>query len=236
MRAVVYQHEPHEGLGLLGPVLKEAGFEVVTRLRTVRHHEDAEAALLVVLGGPMGVYEADQHPFLHQEQAVLAERLAADRPCLGLCLGAQLMAAALGSEVFPGKNGFEVGVGPVRWTKDALADPVFQGVTPRTLVAHWHGDTYQPVPDATLLASTDRYTQQAFRQGSSYAFQFHLELTADELGRWLDADAEALAARGKDVAALKKDLGKLRAAEAQNVELLHRLVRQLARSAEAASS
>ncbi|HEX8818947.1 MAG TPA: glutamine amidotransferase, partial [Archangium sp.] len=166
MRAVVFQHEEHEGPGLLGPALEAAGFTLVKRFRTVKH-EDVDAELVVVLGGPMGVYEADRHPFLGQELALVAERLALQRPVLGLCLGAQLLAAAAGTEVFVGKNGLEVGVGPVRWTKEGLADPVIAGVRPRTTVAHWHQDTFKSVPGATLLASTDRYSQQAFRLGDS---------------------------------------------------------------------
>ena len=188
-----------------------------------------DAPLVVVMGGPMGVYEADAHPFLNEELALLGERLANDRACVGVCLGAQLLAAAAGATVSPGKNGFEVGVGPVRWTQDALKDPVVAGVKPRTAVAHWHGDTYTPVPGATLLASTDRYTQQAFRLGRSYGFQFHLELTARELGRWLELEEEDLVTRGKDVAALRAQLPKLQAAEAENTELLHRLAHQLAK-------
>jgi GMP synthase (glutamine-hydrolysing) len=230
MRAVVFQHEEHEGPGLLGPVLEEAGFSLVSRFRSVRR-EDVDADLVVVMGGPMGVYEADQHPFLHEERAVLTERLANERPCLGICLGAQLLASAAGAEVFLGKNGFEVGVAPVRWTQDGLKDPVIGGARPKSIVAHWHGDTYKPVPGATLLASTDRYTQQAFRLGTSYAFQFHLELTAADMGRWLDLGAEDLKQRGKDVQELKSQLPKLKAAEAENTELLHRLARHFAQVA-----
>ena len=189
MRAVVFQHEEHEGVGLLGPALEEVGFTLVTRFRAVRR-EDVDADLVVVMGGPMGVYEADQHPFLHEELSLLTERLANERPSLGICLGAQLLASAAGAEVFVGKNGFEVGAAPVRWTQDGMKDPVIAGVRPKTVVAHWHGDTFKPVAGATLLASTDRYSQQAFRLGTSYAFQFHLELTAAELGRWLDLGAE----------------------------------------------
>ena len=134
MRAVVFQHEEHEGVGLLGPVLEEAGFTLVNRFRAVRR-EDVDADLVVVMGGPMGVYEAEQHPFLHDELALLTERLANERPCLGICLGAQLLASAAGAEVFLGKNGFEVGVAPVRWTPEALKDPVIAGVRPKTVVA-----------------------------------------------------------------------------------------------------
>ena len=231
MRAVVYQHAEHEGLGLLEPALRRAGFEPVIRMRQVRHHEDVEAPLLVVLGGPMGVYEADQHPFLHHERAVLAERLGAGRPSLGICLGAQLLAAAAGSEVARGKNGLEVGVAPVRWTREGLADPVLGGSRARSTVAHWHSDTWTAVPGATLLASTDRYAQQAFRLGASYGLQFHLELDAAAFDGWLTHGAEELAGAGRDLALLRKDLGKLRAAEAENAALLDRLAEHFARAA-----
>lgn len=230
MRAVVYQHEEHVGLGLLGPVLQQAGFSVVNRFRATRR-EDVDAELVVVLGGLMGAYETEVHPFLHEEIALLSERLANDRACLGLCLGAQMLAAAAGSEVFPGKNGFEVGVAPVRWTKDALEDPVIAGGRPRSVAAHWHEDTFKPVSGATLLASNDRYTQQAFRLGKTYAFQFHLELSASELDRWFTLCPEYLGQRGKDVQELRPQLPKLKAAEADNLELLHRLARHFAQAA-----
>ncbi len=230
MRAVVFQHEAHEDLARLGPALSEAGFSVVRRFRAVERL-DVDADLLVVMGGSMGVYDSGQHPFLKAELALLSERLAQDRPCLGICLGAQLMATAAGSEVFLGKNGFEVGAAPVRWTREALADPVVAGVGARTVVAHWHADTFRHVPRATLLASTDRYTQQAFRLGKSYAFQFHPELGADEFGRWIDEGSEALTAAGKDVAALRAQLPKLKAAEAELGDLCARLARHFARAA-----
>jgi GMP synthase (glutamine-hydrolysing) len=233
MRAVVMQHEEHEGPGLLGPALEAAGFTLVKRFRTVKR-EDVDAELVVVLGGPMGVYEVDRHPFLGEELALLTERLALGLPVLGICLGSQLLAAAAGAEVFVGKNGLEVGVAPVRWTKEGLADPVISGVRPRTPVAHWHQDTFKPVPGATLLASTDRYSQQAFRLGDSYGFQFHLELTADELERWYTEGAEELVELyEKNLDELRSQLPKLRAAEPENRELLERLAHHFARVARA---
>jgi GMP synthase (glutamine-hydrolysing) len=229
MRAVVFEHDEDAGVGLLGPVLQQAGFTLVKRFRTTRR-EDVDAELVVVMGGHMGVYEADQHPFLREEIALISERLANERPCLGICLGAQMLAAAAGSEVFLGKNGFEVGALPVRWTQDGLKDPVIAGVRPKTVMAHWHQDSYKPVPGATLLASTDRYSQQAFRLGKSYGFQFHMELGSADLERWVTQSAESLTQRGKDVKELRSQLPKLKATEAEILELQHRLANHFAKA------
>jgi GMP synthase (glutamine-hydrolysing) len=228
VNCIVLQHEEHEGLGLLEKPLRDAGFSLVTRFRSVEH-KDLDAHLVVVMGGSMSVTSVDAHPFLVDERALLAERLALGKPSLGICLGAQLLASAAGATVTRGKNGFEVGVAPVRWTKAAADEPATKGLGPKSVVAHWHEDTWSPVPDAVLLASTDRYAQQAFRLGTSYGFQFHPELTADAFAQWLTAEAELLEADGRDVAELKAALPKLKAAEAQNSLFLEQLVRALAR-------
>lgn len=229
MRAVIYEHDEDAGLAHLGPALQQAGFTLVKRFRTTKR-EDVDAELVVVMGGHMGVYEADQHPFLRDEIALLSERLANDRPCLGICLGAQLLAAAAGAEVFLGKNGLEVGALPVRWTPEGLKDPVIAGVKPRTVMAHWHQDTFKAVPGATLLASTDRYTQQAFRLGKSYGFQFHMELGAEDLDRWLTQWTDTLAKHGKNPEELRTQVPKLQAAQAELTELQHRLAHHFAKS------
>lgn len=228
MRAIVVQHEEFMGLGLLEPLLKAAGFSLVTRFRDVRY-EDAAAELVVVLGGLMSVNEAHEHPFLNHELSLLAERLSADRPTLGIGLGAQLIARAAGAEVFAGKNGIELGVAPVRWTKAGLEDRAIAGVRAKTPVAHWHAETFSPVDGAVLLASSDRYTQQAFRLGRTYAFQFHPELAAEGLGRLYDAADERLAAMGRDVTALKAELPKLKASDSERTSLCERLVHELRR-------
>lgn len=230
MRAVVLQHETHEGLGLLEQPLVDAGFALTRRFRSVKH-EDLEAELVVVLGGAMSVHAGAQHPFLADELGFLVERLALERPVLGICLGAQLLASAAGAEVSPGKNGFEVGVGPVRWTKAGLEDPVIGPASAKSTMAHWHEDTWSPVPGATLLASTDRYSQQAFRLKNSFGLQFHPELTATEFDSWLTRDSELLALYEKDAAALRAGLPKLKAAEAENGRLLERLAHHFAKVA-----
>ena len=229
MRAIVVQHEKFVGLGLLEPVLKAAGFTLVNRFRDVRY-DDAAAELVIVLGGTMSLAEADAHPFLHHEVTLLAERLAADRPLLGIGLGAQLIARAAGADVFEGKNGWELGTGPVRWTKGGLEDSAVIGVRPKTRVAHWHRETFSAVPGAVLLASTDRYTQQAFRLGRSYGFQFHPELNAVGLGRIYDEAGAQLAAEGAALTALRAELPQLKGTEAERTALCERLVHALKRA------
>ena len=226
MRAVVLQHETHEGPGLLEGVLHAEGYAVTKRFREVQH-KDLEAELVVVLGGSMSVTQVEQHPFLADELAFLTERFALGRATLGLCLGAQLAATAAGASVSRGKNGLEVGVAPVRWTKDAASDPATKGMPGKAMMAHWHEDTWSPVPNATLLASTDRYTQQMFRVGRTVGLQFHPELTADDFRGWLERDRELLELDGRDVGELLAALPKLKAAEETNRLFLERLVHSL---------
>ena len=225
MRAVIIQHEEHEGPGLLGPVLTAAGYTLVKRFRSLEHGVDLAAELVVVLGGSMSANDVAEHPFIGAERAFLIERLALERPCLCICLGSQLLAAAAGAEVFRGKNGPEIGIGPVKWMKAAQDE---LGVPAKTTVAHWHAETFTAVPGATLLGSTDRYAQQAFRVGRSYGLQFHLELTAAMWLDWVKRGAEQLSGARIDAAALEKDAGRLRALEATNSAILARLVQRLA--------
>jgi GMP synthase-like glutamine amidotransferase len=138
---------------------------------------------LVVMGGPMGAYETDKYPFLTEECRLLRELAHRNCPVLGICLGSQLLAKALGADVFPGP-GPEIGFGFVELTQAGKQDPLFATVGSSIPVFHWHGDTFDLPEGAVLLASNKEYAQQAFRFGScAYGLQFHIE---PDSGTWLD--------------------------------------------------
>jgi GMP synthase-like glutamine amidotransferase len=149
----------------------------------------------------MGAYEQDKYPFLRSESALLEKAIAAGRPVLGICLGAQLIAQVLGARVYPGEKR-EVGWAPVSLTADGQDDPLFVGGDSTLTVFHLHGDTYELPPDAANLATSPAYEQQAFRWGEIvYGFQFHLEFTESIIAR-LAQEPESqqyMAAAGADV-------------------------------------
>lgn len=197
------EHLAVEHPGTFRPALEACGYQVtsVPAASIGRHRERAEeAALLVVMGGPIGVYDAPDYPFLTAEIDLISGRLEAGRPVLGVCLGAQLMAAALGARVFPGTNGVELGWAPLRLTEAGEQHPLADVAGGDFPVLHWHGDTFDMPQGATLLASSSRYAHQAFSVGGhGLALQFHVETDADELEQWFVAFAGDLRRSGADV-------------------------------------
>jgi GMP synthase-like glutamine amidotransferase len=184
---VVLQHVPHEGPGALAPAIRDTGADVqVVRIDGGERVPSPEAvgamAGLVVLGGPMGVH--DDLPWLEAERALLRAMVEEGRPVLGVCLGAQQLAAALGADVVTGPEP-ECGVGEVHLTAAAVSDPVF-GAAPTPLpCVHWHGDTFSLPEGAVRLAGNDAYENQAFRVGAcAYGLQFHVEVTGSLAAHW----------------------------------------------------
>jgi GMP synthase (glutamine-hydrolysing) len=140
------------------------------------------------MGGPMGVYETEAHPWIAGELTRLARRIMMDRPTLGVCLGSQMVAAAMGARVCPGPVK-EVGFAPVQITTAGLGSPLrhIEDVP----VLHWHGDSFDLPADVELLASTGKYRHQAFRRGDNIlALQFHPEMGEDpSIEIWLEDEA-----------------------------------------------
>jgi GMP synthase (glutamine-hydrolysing) len=208
--ALVIRHVAFEDLGHFAPVLADAGYSVQycdVGLDCFNAEHFAAADLLIVLGGPIGVYEEDKYPFLAGEIVLIQAHLSARRPTLGICLGAQLMARALGARVYPGPAK-EIGFSPLTLTDAGRASclSAFEGQP----VLHWHGDTFDLPAGATLLASTPLCRQQAFSLGcNAIGFQFHPEAGAAGFERWLIGHTCELAAAGKSVPALRADYERL---------------------------
>ena len=208
--ALAITHVAFEDLGSLGVELTEAGFNIqvidacTTNLRAV---DALDRDLVVVLGGPISVYEHDTYPFIEVEIQLLRSRLAAKRATLGICLGAQLMAAALGARVYPGSHGKELGWAPIHTGSDCSVPPWFMALlNPELRVLHWHGDTFDLPGGTTRLAGTTHYANQAFVVGNyALALQFHPEVTVQGLERWYVGHASELAQAGICVRRLREE-------------------------------
>ena len=149
-----------------------------------------EFPAIVVMGGPMGAYDEADHPWLVEEKALLREAVEADVPVWGVCLGAQLLASALGARVYRGEQP-EVGLLPVHLTPEATDDPVFAEAPSSFPTLQWHGDSFDLPDGATLLASSPAYPHQAFRVGRSYGLQFHIEVPLELATQWGEVPAYA---------------------------------------------
>jgi GMP synthase (glutamine-hydrolysing) len=199
------RHVPFEDLGALAPLLAQR--EHIVRYVDMPTADLADvdtlaADLLVVLGGPIGVYENDRYPFLDVEVEWIERRLAAGRPTLGICLGSQLMARALGARVYPSGTK-EIGWAPVAMSPRG-ADSCLRRLAD-TPVLHWHGDTFDLPAGAVHLASTPVCRNQAFSFGEhGLALQFHAEAAGRALEAWFVGHAcEIGATPGLSVAGLR---------------------------------
>ncbi|MGE8505120.1 MAG: glutamine amidotransferase [Pseudomonas sp.] len=206
------RHVGFEDLGSLEAPLRAAGYQIEyldAAERDLSQLDPLAADLLVVLGGPIGVYDHERYPLVVAELELLRTRLAANRPTLGICLGAQLMAAALGSIVYPGPAK-EIG-----WSTLELADSDYQPLAALRdmAVLHWHGDTFDLPEGCTLLASTPLCRQQAFARGPNVlGLQFHPEVRGDRFEHWLLGHASELASSGIDPVTLRHDAKRYAAA------------------------
>lgn len=162
---------------------------------------------LVIMGGPMGVYEMDQHPFLMDEARLIGAAIKANKHVLGVCLGAQMVAHVLGARVYPGRQK-EIGWYEVALTADGMGDPVMSELAlpgkKAAQVFQWHGDTFDLPRASVRLASSDLYANQAFRYADRvYALQFHIEVTPATVSEWLKHE------QGIDFAGITKESEKI---------------------------
>ncbi len=187
-KILVCQHVPHELLGTLNPLLKKSGFRI--KYVNFGRHPHFKPTLqgydgLIILGGPMNCDEVEKYPYLAHEVDFIRKALDEKMPILGICLGAQLMARALGAKVVP--NGQkEIGWYPLTLTEEGKKDPLLRHLNGIKQVFQWHGDTFDIPNGASHLASSPLCKNQAFRfSNKAYALQFHLEVDQAMIERWL---------------------------------------------------
>jgi GMP synthase (glutamine-hydrolysing) len=202
-RVLVVQHEPFEGPGTLREALAGRELRFVRTFAGDPIPRSLEEDALVVLGGGMGVYDQDRLPHLRDEIALCAATMKSAKPILGICLGSQILAAALGAAVGKAPRK-EIGWHGVTVLPEADGDPLFQALPKRFPAFHWHGDAFTLPSGAVPLAATAMTPLQAFRKGPrAWGIQFHLETDEQVLEAMLAAGGEELREAGADAAAIR---------------------------------
>ena len=189
MKVLVLRHVPHEHLGTLALALKS----VKLTYQYVNFYENEnpnvsidDSSALIILGGPMNVYETDKYPFLDIEDELIKRAIEKGIPILGVCLGAHLIAKALEAKVIKNKEK-EIGWYPLKITEKGNKDNLFKHFNPKETVFQWHGDTFEIPDGAVHLAESPLCMNQAFRYGSNvYGLQFHIEVTPQMILEWLN--------------------------------------------------
>jgi GMP synthase (glutamine-hydrolysing) len=217
VKVLAFRHVPFEGAGHIADVLRERGVEL--EYADLYKNGDPGPDIstysgLIFLGGPMSAN--DTLPFLERERAIIAEALERGQPMLGICLGSQLIARALGARVRRNEEK-EIGWFDIQFSEAAAGDSLFRGIEGPETVFHWHGDTWELPRDAELMASSQACRNQAFRYGRNvYGIQFHVEVTPAMIADWQlqdencgdvrelksPLDPEAHAARQQEISAL----------------------------------
>ena len=190
MRVVAFRHVPFEGLGLIQPALEDNGISVEFPdlfRDDAAMPEVATADGLIFMGGPMSAN--DDLPYLKREIEFIRQAVERGQPVLGVCLGSQLIARALGARVYKNSSK-EIGWFDVHLTEAGRRDPILSGLERSETVFHWHGETFDLPASATWLAYSEACRHQAYRVGSkTYGFQFHLEVTPEMITDWCTQDA-----------------------------------------------
>jgi GMP synthase (glutamine-hydrolysing) len=193
---LVFQHDPFEDLGFFAQVLDKeaASYRTVRLFHGEMPAEDwRHVAALIILGGPMAVDDEERFPFLRWEKRIIRAALDESVPMLGVCLGAQLIAATLGSPVYEGPVR-EIGWSPISITPHGQVDSLLGYLPENATVFQWHSQGCDLPPGAVCLASSMHYKTQAFRLGKlTYGLQFHLEVTPHMIERWIGERSKDLA-------------------------------------------
>jgi len=194
MNVLIIKHADIEGPGLIEYCLRKEGipYQMINLEGGNPLPELDPLSLIILLGGPMNVYEEDRYPFLKDEDLFIKEAIQRGKFILGICLGAQLIAKALGAKVFkaPAK---EVGWFDVSLTEIGLQDPLFSNLPKTFPVFQWHEDTFDIPKSAKLIATSSSVPHQAFRYGdNAYGLQFHLEVTEEMIQEWMKTYEEEL--------------------------------------------
>ena len=184
MNVVVLRHVECEPAANYGEALASLAPVVTIDMGVDELPDLTDVQAILTMGGPMGVGDADQFPWIRDELDYLRQAVDSDIPVWGACLGAQMLAAALGAKVSTGDTP-EIGVGQIALNDEGLADPVWGSSGNTFNVLQWHSDTFDIPSGATLLASSDRYPHQIFRYGKSYGVQFHVEPSPALVAEWV---------------------------------------------------
>jgi GMP synthase-like glutamine amidotransferase len=196
-RLLAIQHVKSEGLGIIGAGLEGMGLDadLVRVFKGERVPERINGySALIVLGGPMGVYESDIYPFINKEIRLIRSALRERVPVLGICLGSQLLAGAAGAPVFKG-NAKEIGWYDVTLTGHGEAERLFAGMPKTMTVFQWHGDTFDVPAGARNLATSRLFKNQLIKVGpNAYGIQFHLEVTEAMIKDWIRVNKTELQA------------------------------------------
>lgn len=202
MKIHLLQHVSFEGPGCIADWAERSGHT----LRFTRFFEHGWALpehdayeMLVVMGGPMGVHDTAQYPWLEEEKAFVRSAITQGKQVLGICLGAQMIAHALGAEVARNAQ-VEIGWFPIVWHDQVRGHPLLYGLGSTQTVFHWHGDRFELPAGATLVAKSEACDHQAFICGTQVlALQFHLEMTETGVEALLNNGAETLRHPGRYV-------------------------------------
>lgn len=202
MKFLILQHIDCEGPGELGTFMETGGisYDIVKLNHGEKAQELAQYQAMLVLGGPMNVYEEGRYPFLIEENELIKDAIKINMPYLGICLGAQLLAKALGAKVRPNYTK-EIGFMTVYLTEKAKEDRLFKKIDKNLPVFQWHGDTFEIPEGAQKLAASSTCQNQAFHYGNLYAVQFHLEVTSAMVREWAREYKQELDSMGKNALA-----------------------------------